>query len=190
MLMPRLVAVAAIAATASAQGPISIRVLMGATDTESVTWDGGVRAQGGTIASIEPWRFEGTDALNGNRWRISTHTARLFGAQGQNAPVVANGIVINLTGPAELDLEAPQGNFQLRTSELAYGSFVSKLNGRVLADRIPPAQRIAQTPEEEDYPSAVTDREGNVWLAFIAFRHHTRHNELRLALQAPLPSFD
>jgi hypothetical protein len=191
MLMPRLLAVAAIAATASAQGPISIRVLMGATDTESVTWDGGVRLQRGTISSIEPWRFEGTDALNGNRWRMSTHTARLFGAAGQNAPVVANGIVITATGPASsvLDFETAQGSFQITTDELAYGRFVSKLNGRVLADRIPPTQRIAQTPEEEDYPSAVTDRDGNVWMAFVAFRHHPRHNELRRALQTPLPDF-
>src|SRR5215468_8221188 len=115
MLMPRLLAVAAIAASASAQNPVTIRVLLGATDTESTTWDGGVRAQGASITSIEPWRFEGTDALNGNRWRISTHAARRFGAANQNAPVVANGIVITASAPDStvFDFETAQGNFQL-----------------------------------------------------------------------------
>src|SRR5256885_13112220 len=44
---------------------------------------------------------------------------------------------------------------------------------------IPATHRIAQTPEEEEYPSAAADIEGNVWMAYVAFRHHPRRNELR-----------
>ena len=193
MLRPQLLVLAAIGLSANAQTPVSIRVLLGATDRESTPWDGGVRTQGASIASIEPWRFEGADALNGNRWRISTHAARRFGAanQAQGPPVVANGIVITLSGPdaTELQFDTAQGSFQIRTDEVGYGRFVAKLNGRVLADRIPPTSRIAETPEEEDYPSAAVDREGNVWVAYAAFRHHPRHNEMRVALRAPLQDF-
>jgi hypothetical protein len=183
-----------VAASAGAQAPVSIRVLLGATDTESIFWDGGARARGASIVSIEPWRFEGTDSVDGNRWRISTRPARRFGAANQGAPppVVANGVVITLSGPdsTTLDFDTPHGAFQIRTDELAYGRFVSKLNGRVLADRIPPTARVTETvQDEEDFPSAAADRDGNVWMAFVAFRHHPRHNEMRVALRAPLQDF-
>jgi hypothetical protein len=191
MFLPRLLFLCAIAAIASGQTPISIRVLLGATDTESATWDGGVTARGANITVIEPWRFEGTDRLDGNRWRVSTHVARRFGAanQGVQPPVVANGLVLTLSGPGVLEFDTAQGNFEIRSDELNYGRLVSKLNGRVLADRTPVTTPVARTPEEEDYPSATADREGNVWMAYIAFRHHPRHDELRRALQAPLQDF-
>jgi hypothetical protein len=84
----------AVAVSARAEPPVSIRVLLGAIDAESASWDGGVRARGATIVSIEPWRFEGTDALNGSRWRISTHPVRRFGAANQGAPALR----VKLTG--------------------------------------------------------------------------------------------
>ena len=192
MFWPRSLLLVAVAASASAQGPVSIRVLLGVTDTESASWDGGVRAQGASIVSIEPWRFEGTDAINGNRWSISTHPARRFGGANQAAPppVVANGVVITLSGPATLNFDTPRGPFQLRTEELAYGRFASRLDGRVLADRIPTAARLTDTvQEEDDFPSAAAEPSGAVWMAYVAFRHHPRHNELRAALRAPLQNF-
>jgi hypothetical protein len=194
MFEPRLLLLFAIGVSASAQAPVSIRVLLGATDTESARWDGGVRAKGASIVSLEPWRFEGNDSLDGNRWRAATHPARRFGGANQGAPppVVANGVVITLSGPesAVLDFETAQGAFQIRTDEIVYGRFVSKLNGRVLADRIPPSTRITDTAqEEEDFPSAAVDRDGNVWMAFVSFHHHPRHNEMRAALQTPLQDF-
>src|SRR5262249_7290117 len=91
---------------------------------------------------------------------------------------------------AVLDFETAQGAFQIRTDEIAYGHFVPKLNGRVLADRIPPSTRITDTAQEqEDFPSAAADRDGNVWMAFVSFRHHPRHNEMRAALRTPLQDF-
>src|SRR6516165_757984 len=112
MFGPRLLLLG-IGMSASAQAPVGIRVLLGVTDTESALWDGGVRAQGASIVSIEPWRFEGSDALDGNRWRAATHPARRFAGANQGAPppVVANGIVITFSGPdsAVLDFETAQG---------------------------------------------------------------------------------
>jgi hypothetical protein len=194
MFCLRLVWLVGVAVSANAQAPVSIRVLLGATDTESTSWDGGVRAKGASIVSIEPWRFEGTDRIDGNRWAVSTHPARRFGGGNQATPppVVANGVVITLSGPdaTTLDFDTVRGAFQVRTDELAYGRFASKLNGRVLVDRIPPTTRITDTvQDEEDFPSAAADRDGNVWIAFVDFKHHARHNELRAALRTPLTDF-
>src|ERR1017187_3800233 len=131
----RLLLLLGVAMSAGAQAAMSIRVLLGVTDTASASWDGSVSARGASIVSIEPWRFEGTDAVNGNRWRASTHPVRRFGAANLAAPppVVANGVILTLSGPevTELAFETAQGSFQIRTDEVAYGRFVAKLNGRV-----------------------------------------------------------
>ena len=52
-------------ASAGAQTPVSVRILFGTTDTEPTRWDGSVQVQGGSLVSIEPWRFEGSDAISG-----------------------------------------------------------------------------------------------------------------------------
>jgi hypothetical protein len=147
MFGPRLLLLVAIGVSANAQAPVGIRVLLGVTDTESTPWDGGVRAQGASAVSIEPWRFEGT-----MRWMETAGAPRLIlpgvsaGAnQAAPPPVIANGVVITLSGAdsAVLDFETAQGAFQIRTDEIAYGRFVLKLNGRVLADRVPPSTPLA-----------------------------------------------
>ena len=163
------------------------------SDTESSPWDGSVRAQGGTIVSVEPWRFEGPDAITGTSWKMSTHPVRRFGAANQQNPpqVVANGVVITLTGDASSALEftTAQGNFDLRLGEIGYGRGVAKLGGKVFADRIPPTSRVTNTPDEEDYPSAAVDRDGTVWMAYVLFRHHPKHWEMERPVAVPLESF-
>src|ERR1700687_606034 len=52
---------------------LSVRVLLGTTDTQSVKWDGSLQAEGASILSLEPWRFEGADSISGATWQVSTH---------------------------------------------------------------------------------------------------------------------
>ncbi|MGH9658646.1 MAG: hypothetical protein ACRD96_08885, partial [Bryobacteraceae bacterium] len=87
----------------SAQGPAGVRVLLGLTDTAETRWDGSASARGAKITGIDPWRFEGTDAvLENSSWRISTHPIRLFGGQIQAPrPVVANGVIVWLDRAAD-----------------------------------------------------------------------------------------
>ena len=186
----RLWVVLLIAASAGAQTPASVRILLGTTDSEATRWDGRVEAQGARVVSIEPWRFEGADAIAGDSWRISTHPMRRFGG-APNSPVVANGVVVNLAGAnsATLRFTTAQGNFELRLEELSYGQWAPRLGGRVLADRIPPTQRLTDTPAEEDFPSAAADRAGNVWVACVAFHHSPNYEELRAPRTTPLTDF-
>ena len=85
----------------AAQAAVGVRVIFGLTDRSEVKWDGSAAARGGHIASIEPWRFEGSDSLRGNSWTASTHIIRLFGGRGLfgnrvELPYVANGVVLYL----------------------------------------------------------------------------------------------
>src|SRR5438874_13204205 len=97
---------------------VGVRILLGLTDTDVTKWDGSVTARGAQITSVEPWRFEGQDAIQGNSWTASSHGIRLFGGGGQfglqQAPHVANGVIVRLAGAptdAELQITTAQGNF-------------------------------------------------------------------------------
>jgi hypothetical protein len=179
------------------QAQISVRILLGVGDNGPVRWDGTIAAQGAKIASIEPWRFEGTDAVVGSTWHVTTHPIRLFGGGTQVSAngvsnVVANGIIVNLSAPqsgAELKLTTAQGDFNIAVDELSYAKAVSKLNGRVLVERIPSSVQITKTPEEEDYPSAAVGKNGEVWIAYVEFRHNPEHNALRAALDTAPKDF-
>jgi hypothetical protein len=180
-------------AVVHAQERVSVRILLGATDTASTVWDGSVQANGATVESIEPWRFEGADAINGSSWKASTHQIRLFGgANNPNRPLVANGVIAILATRSEdatVLVNTVQGNFDFKLSEIPYGTTASKLNGKALVERVPAASRLTQTADEEDFPSAAVAKDDSVWLAYSIFHHHPDHNRLRVGLEEPLKDF-
>src|SRR5213593_340111 len=69
---------------------LGIRLVLGLTDTTQNTWDGSAESSGARISSIEPWRFEAADRIDGSSWRCSTRSIRLFGPSPAPRPVVAN----------------------------------------------------------------------------------------------------
>ena len=198
MKLDRIVAsLLTLSAACAAHAQVSIRILFGVGDSESVRWDGAIAAQGGKIASLAPWRFEGTDAIVGATWHLNTHPIRLFNAGTQVSSrgvsnVVVNGLIVNLSdtgGNTALKLTTAQGDFTVALDEVAYGKPVPKLNGRVLVDRIPPSVQLTNTPDEEDYPSAAAGKNGDVWLAYVQFHHNPEHNSLRAALETAPKDF-
>ncbi len=183
--------------TASPQAPtllpasedeMCFRILLGLTDTQSVVWDGSLSVSPGVVARIEPWRFDEGDRLeevSGNsstvRWKMATHQARVFGAAA-NRPVVANGVIVTfgkLVTASEVRVETAQGGFQFRPANISYGKAEKFLHGRVMVDRVPVSLPLAHTRDEEDYPAAATDREGNVWVAFVRFTPNPKFTGIR-----------
>ena len=143
------------------------------------------------MVSLEPWRFEGTDAIAGSGWKMSTHSIRLFGAAA-NRPVVANGVIVHLSTRSEdaaIRVSTSQGNFAVRLNEIPYGTGVTRMDGRVFVDRVPPPVRITETPDEEDFPSAAVDKNGAVWLAYSVFRHHPDHDRSARAAAGSVDGF-
>jgi hypothetical protein len=59
----------------------------------------------------------------------------------------------------------------------------------VLVDRLPPAVQLTNSPEEQDYPAAAADKSGNVWLAYMEFRHNKDHDRLRANLRTAPSDF-
>src|SRR5215472_8241033 len=127
------------------QAAVGVRVIFGLADRAETKWDGSATARAGHIASLEPWRFEGTDTVRGNSWTASTHIVRLFGGRGLfgnqvDQPFVANGVIIYLDDAGEntvVDVNTAQGNFSIRLADITYGKVANALNNRVMVDRIP-----------------------------------------------------
>src|ERR1041385_2037755 len=115
-----------LAAISSAQ--TGVRILLGMNDKQSTKWDGSVRARGTEVRSIEPWRFDTGDSIQGTSWKLSTHPVRLFNAGSQiglaGVPIVPNGVVVRISNgapDAQLDVQTAQGNFTIRLGDIGYG---------------------------------------------------------------------
>ncbi|HYL37997.1 MAG TPA: hypothetical protein VEV17_18925 [Bryobacteraceae bacterium] len=181
----------------NAHAAVGVRVIFGLTDRGETKWDGSASARSGHIAEIEPWRFEGADAIQGTSWTASTHEVRLFGGRGlfgrqSQVQFVANGVVLYLDDArenTEIDVRTAQGNFTVRLSDIPYGKTANALNNRVMLDRIPPVVQLTSSPEEQDYPAAVADKSGNVWLAYLEFKHNPNHDRLRNTPRAGITDF-
>jgi hypothetical protein len=169
-----------------AQGAVGVRILLGVGDQSETKWDGEVSATGATVSAVEPWRFDRGDAmLPGNAWRLSTHRVRRFGggAPATRPPVVANGVLVLLdreSENSEVNIRTSQGNFSVRLREVPYGVTKKLLDGKALVDRVPEWSQVTSSPDEQDNPAVASDKAGNVWLAYVEFRHNPNHDRIRL----------
>ncbi len=174
---------------------IGVRVLLGVTDDASVSWDGSVSADGARITRLDPWRFGKEDEINpDNSWKISTRPVLSFFhlIARQTPPVADNGVIVWLSEDnpnAEVKVRTKQGNFSFRLSELPYGKFLYEIGGRVAIDRVPANWQLTSTTDEEDYPAAVSGPNGEIWLAYLQFRHNPDHDKLRAPLTEPDEDF-
>src|SRR6266849_5550427 len=120
---------------APAVAAVAVRILLGVGDAAETNWNGGVTVRGARITAVEPWRFDGDDAmLPGNRWKMSTHLMRRFGTAVNPAVQTysANGVVVQLEGETEdavLDVDTPRGAFSVRLNEIPIGKSKTGLAG-------------------------------------------------------------
>jgi hypothetical protein len=178
-----------------AQAQIGVRVLLGVTDEAAVTWDGSVSADGASITRLDPWRFGKEDEIKDDgSWKISTRPVLSFFhlVLHMTPPIGDNGVIVWLSEDnpnAQIKVKTVQGNFAFRLSDIPYGRFVYELGGRVAVDRVPANTQLTNTPDEEDYPAAAVGTNGEIWLAYLQFRHHPDHDKLRAPLTEPVKDF-
>jgi hypothetical protein len=180
------------AAIVPVRAEVGIRVVLGITDKEPAQWDGSASVDRGRITRIDPWRFSKEDEILGqNSWKVSTRPLTVR-TPAEARPVVSNGIILWLSGEdenTEIKLKTAQGDFSLRLSDLPYGKFGHALAGRVAADRIPPSVQVTSSLDEQDYPAAALAANGDIWLAYLEFRHNPDHDKLRAPLTAAPKDF-
>jgi len=170
---------------------VAVRVLLGVRDQQPTVWDGDLKLSQGEVIAIQGWRFAEGDRVEGKTaWKASTRRVPLQGAARQRrqqrrqgnppggaaaqGPMAENGVIITLDAPetTKVDVTTKQGNFSFQLSDLPYGKTLRALDGNVLVDRVPAAMNITQKAlTEDDFPSAAADKDGNLWVAYVAYRN-------------------
>ncbi len=171
---------------------VGVRILFGVTDKQSAKWDGSATVDRGSITKTDPWRFTKEDEiLSKNSWKAST-APLMTRTPAEAKPVVDNGVVLWLTGEDEnsaIQVKTAQGDFTVRLADIPYGKFQHALDGRVAVDRLPPSFQVTSSLDEQDYPVAAIAPNGDIWLAYLEFRHNPAHNQLRAPLTAAPKEF-
>src|SRR5690349_9077326 len=70
------------AATTTVAPGSSFLIILGVGDTAGTNWDGSLTVTGASVEIIRGWRFEGTDAINGNSWKLSTRAVANLNGPG------------------------------------------------------------------------------------------------------------
>jgi len=117
-------------------------------------------------------------AIEGNRFFFNS---RFAGPQQKQ--IIPPGLFVTLRAPddATVRVATKQGEFSFRLDDIAFGQPKLFLDGRVLVERTPASFRLTSAATEEDFPAAVTDAGGNVWLVSVVYTHGGQPN-----LGAPL----
>jgi hypothetical protein len=146
-------------------------------------YSGSLTATGGTIRSLDPWRFTQGDAVTPpNSWKLRIKLAnfenepdqpnRIPNGGGNARNILTAGVFVTVdASAASVAVQTTQGNFAINTRELQYGNLLRFLAGDVLVQRTPSFTRLSpKNQEEHDFPSITVTRNGVVWTAWQAYQ--------------------
>jgi hypothetical protein len=183
----------------------SFLIVFGLGDTTPSAWDGSIAVQAAEVLSVEGWRFDDTDQIDGLNWKLSTHAidnpTTVPGAPPQlglpgsgmgRLASIENGVIVTISAPGEAvtcTVMTAQGSIQFSCASLPYGRQMRFLNGRVLVERVPAALQLTNSIEEEDFP-AIAKTEDDVWVSFVRFVHGDRSLAQEMSIASEPPSFD
>src|SRR5580692_9576999 len=89
--------VAALATPIPSPAMQSFVVALGVGDKAAALWDGTITATGGTILSLQGWRFSGADAIEGtSAWKTATRMAPAGPSETGTGLFQETGVIVNL----------------------------------------------------------------------------------------------
>ncbi len=158
---------------------VTLRIRFGLKDQEPTDWSGKLVVDSGSVESIRGWRWLQNDSADGNVWSVRTRRKNPQGtadrkriAAGLKLPMTDNGILVTLQGCSEtqsLRFETKPASVTFRLDQLPYGKSKWLADGNVVVQRVPAIEPLATTHADEDYPAAVTGKDGTVYVAYLAF---------------------
>ncbi len=180
---------------------VSFRVLMGIGDRAPSRWDGSVSVSGGTVLSIQGWRFAGNDSTDyRSSWKLATRgTLNAAGQQKQQkkkkagaAGLEDNGVIItaSLQSPnPTFTIDTAQGKFAFGAQDVAFGEPKQVLDGRARVERVPSTLQLTTSIEEQDHP-ALAQNGDTVYLAYVDFTHGDRSKVVPQQMREEPRNFD
>jgi hypothetical protein len=167
----------------------AVRLLLGVGDGASQPWGGRVKLDRGEVLGVDGWRFREGDQVNGrDAWKARSLPIRkaagkavlpapasktlASGPSTFGAAFTPTGVVVSMKAPddATLTVETDRGNFEVKLDDLRRGSPREFLDGKAVAQRVPPSVPLVEGPDQEDYPAAVGDGQGGAWLVYVTHK--------------------
>jgi len=184
-----LMVVAALAIRPDEAPSHAFRVTLGLSDKEPADWSGQAEVAGGQVVALTGWRFEEKDAVDGSKWKCTTHDYiapkdrfPTTPASGKAKPPLKqpwpNGITLTVKGAAPtITLKLAQGNVKFAVGDVLLGEPKSFLNGQVRVERLPaltllrpPAEGKVEGARQDDYPAFwIRYKTGKHYLAWVAY---------------------
>jgi hypothetical protein len=75
-----------------------------------------------------------------------------------------------LADDATLEIDTSAGKAAIRVKDVVFAAPKSFLDGKIVAQRLPSATRIAASPSDNDYPAITRDRAGSLWVAYVSYK--------------------
>lgn len=161
---------------------VGLKIRFGVGDKQPTKWDGSVSTSEGKVGWVSGWRFEAMDAVKGtDGWTASTrrtanqrrsnNPARAAGSRSA-APVLDNGVIVGLSGVTDgtrVEVKTEQGEFSFTIGELAYGTVLTQLDGRVEVERAAAPEELTNGKTDDDFPAVATGSDGTVYVAYVSF---------------------
>lgn len=174
---------AAQAASSGRDDTVTFLITFGYLRDGEKDYSGSVSANGGSIRTLEGWRFTEGDAVNGpSAWKLriklqdfenqpNQPTRIPNGGGGAGRNIVPAGVFVTADASAtSIAVATAQGNFQVNLRDLQYGNLLRFLAGDVLVQRTPAAVRLSpKNAEQHDFPSITVTPNGVVWTAWQAY---------------------
>ena len=178
------------AITLACANETGVRIRFGLTDQGNTKWDGTVTVAPGSVASIDGWRFQQLDKVEGTTgWKADTRplTVRRTNAQKQKAgggkkkgkaaaaaegPIADNGVVLHLVDVTEdsvVSVTTEQGKFSFKLSEIPYGKVLEQLGGGVDIERTAASRALTKTRSDDDFPAVAVAPDGTTYVANVSF---------------------
>jgi hypothetical protein len=170
-------------AAAPASGLTSFRIVFGEKQERSLDYSGSISLTAGKLVRITPWRFFGSDAVQGaDHWKLSIKRTqfesqpdepRPLATPGQMPMLVPAGVVVTVDAPATAiaRVVTAQGPFNFRLLDLQDGHPLLLRDGDVTVQQAPTPQPVSgSTDGQNDYPSLAVAKNGVVWVAWQAYK--------------------
>src|SRR5262245_35115176 len=165
----------------SVDGVVSFRVRFGVNDTEPKQWDGSATVSNGELVGLRNWHPRPGDRVSKADWTLATRRGANFVRRAWEEEQIG-GVVAYLTVPglivdvkelpgAKVAFQTRNGSFEVAPESLSAGSPLKLLNGSVVVDRVPSAELLSSSDYANDFPTMLSGRDGEVWIAWVAYRN-------------------
>lgn len=173
------------AGCALAQEVRQFRITVGLTDRTPKDWVGHVAVTGGTLVSVQGWRFSDSDRTGSAgsfqfRTKVGNFENQLrkdfpYGETDWNDPniprLIPQGLIVKVRGGdnTSVRFEAEAGPFAFRSGDVLYHRAWPALGGNARIERMPLEEKLSDAVMADDYPAVAVNTAGQRFAAWLAF---------------------